>query len=111
MTKLSITLFANLFLLSIASAQTHTHMITTNSLPRAALEITAMNNPHETTGKVATHYSHNDEKNNSLARGALARQGVKVNILVTADSELCYSRYEQSGEQNNSLSRGALIAR
>lgn len=109
MTKLSIILFASLFLSGIASAQMHT--ITTNSLPRAALAITAMNNPHETTGKVTTHYSHNDEKNNSLARGALARQGVKVSILVTADSKPRYSRYEQLGERNNSLPRGALIAR
>ncbi|MFW5447590.1 MAG: hypothetical protein ACKE8G_05580 [Methylophagaceae bacterium] len=108
MTKLSIFLLASFFLSSIASAQPYARLNETNSLSRAALEIMAMNNEAQTNVEAATPYTHESQKNNSLARGALAKQGVAVNLRFNSDSVASYSRDATASEKNNSLSRGAL---
>ena len=108
MTKLFIAIFASLFLSGVALAQPSGQLTETNSLSKAMLEKMAMHHEPKMNGKVETHYTHESEKHNSLARAVLAIQGVKVNVIVNADSEVDYSRYDHASEQNNSLSRGAM---
>ncbi|MFW5451379.1 MAG: hypothetical protein ACKE9I_07250 [Methylophagaceae bacterium] len=56
--------------------------------------------------KVARIDTNEIERYNSLPRGVLAKQGVKVKLLFTAESHADYSRYTPAG--NNSLFHGAL---
>lgn len=104
MTKVFVTMLLTFLLSSTAWAQ----LTEINSLPKAALEIHAMNAPAQTTGDIETPYTHDVEKNNSLARGALAKQGVKVSLRINADSTINYTRNKDVSERYNSFYRGVL---
>jgi len=110
MTKLCTSLFSVLLLSAPVLAYSAPPMMESNSLHKATLEITADNyNPQTEVIKTASApYTHETERNNSLFRGALAKQGVAVNLRIDASSEVSYSRYSTASEQNNSLFRGAL---
>jgi hypothetical protein len=81
---------------------------TAPSLSTAVLEMQASRHTKsEKTTERAQPYRHTDEQNNSLARGALAKQGVPQNIVVTSMSQISTERYDPK-ENNNSLLRAAL---
>lgn len=52
--------------------------------------------------------THIKEQYNSLAHAALAKQGVKQNILINSASQISYSPIDPTSERNNSLFHGAL---
>jgi hypothetical protein len=107
MTKLFITILSSLLLANAAWA----HMAENNSLSNNALEINAngtRNLPPANT-KLESHYTHKSEQNNSLIRGALAKQGVGMNLRINSESEVSYERYPYTkSDQRNSLFRGIL---
>jgi hypothetical protein len=81
---------------------------TAPSLSTAVLELQASR--HANSEKTTAHakpYRHTEEQNNSLARGALAKQGVPQKIVVTSMSQISSERYDPK-ENNNSLLRAAL---
>ena len=47
--------------------------------------------------------THESEKNNSLFHGALAKQGVNINIRINSASEVDYSRTPSMDREHNSL--------
>ena len=108
MTKLILTLLSTVMLSNVAWAQPVAHLTETNSLSKAVLEMAAMNAQPQKNAKVEIPYSHESEKNNSLSRAVLAKQGVKVNLHFDRTSEVSYSRYTNKSEQYNSLVRGAM---
>lgn len=108
MTKILIPLFSALLLSTTVSAKPASELTDRNSLPKAVLEMAHQENKSYTNKDHATPYTHESEKNNSLVRGALAKQGAQVNFRFNSDSEVSYSRDATKSENNNSLSRGAL---
>jgi len=79
---------------------------TTNSLSQAALEINAMNAQPQKHMKVATIYTHESEKNNSLARAVNAIQ--EANMKVDSNSEVTYSRTKSTHRHYNSFFNSVL---
>jgi len=115
MTKLQILTILPAFLLSnMIWANSAVPMVENNSLSKAMLEIAARDYQPKTEPQIeisSTPFSltHESEKNNSLFRGALAKQGVDINLLINSSSKTSYSRHTPHlSEQNNSLYRGAL---
>ncbi|PHS32450.1 MAG: hypothetical protein COA95_03980 [Methylophaga sp.] len=108
MTKSTLFLFASIFASSIVSAEPYARLNETNSISRAALEIMAMHNPPQQNVEHVTPYTHESEKNNSLGRAALAKQGTKVNLRFNSDSVIRYSRDVRKSDNNNSFFRRAL---
>lgn len=79
-----------------------------DSLSTAVLEIQAARHANgEKTTEPAKSYQHKDESRNSLARGALAKQGVPQKIAITSMSQISTEQYDPK-ENNNSLLRAAL---
>jgi hypothetical protein len=74
---------------------------TTNSLSKAALEINAMNTQPQKYTKVAPVYTHESEKNNSLAHAVLAIQ--EANMKVDSANAVTYSQTRPTYGQQNSF--------
>ncbi len=114
MTKLYIAILSTFLLSNTVWANSTAPIIENNSLSKAMLEINARDYRPETEPQIeisSTPFpiTHESEKNNSLFRGALAKQGVDINLLINNTSKTSYSRYAPHlSEQNNSLYRGAL---
>jgi len=113
MTKLLITALSS-FLLSTsvwANSTVTAPMIENNSLSKAVLEIVEKDYQPKTAPQIETPsrpYTHESEKNNSLFHGALAKQGVNVNIRINSASEIDYSRQSSEERDHNSLFRAVL---
>ena len=112
MSKLYIAIFSTFLLSNPIWAYSAGQVTETNSLSKAALEMQSANYRGTQTDviiKSSTRpYSHESQKNNSLSSAVLARQGVKVNLLIGSDSKVTYSRHSNTSEKNNSLAHGAL---
>jgi hypothetical protein len=74
---------------------------TTNSLSKAALEINAMNAQSQKYTKAAPVYTHESEKNNSLAHAVLAIQ--EANMKVDSTNVVTYSQPSTTHGQYNSF--------
>jgi len=108
MTTLPITILATFLLSTTVWADPATQSTETNSFYKAVLEVGAMDNNSQKNVIPATPYTHENQKNNSLFRAALAKQGVNVNLRINSASEVSYVRSSNTSEQYNSLSHGAL---
>ncbi len=64
--------------------------------------------PVQSTQSPSAINTHIKEQYNSLAHAALAKQGVKQNILINSASQISYSPIDPTSEKNNSLFHGAL---
>ena len=107
MTKLFITLISTLVLSNTVVAAPINH-ISNTSLYGAIHENVSANAQSNKTSTIATPYTHESQKYNSLFASVLAIQGVKANIVINANSHVDYSRHKDTREQNNSLFHGAL---
>ena len=96
------------FLVNLSWAQAADQTIDTDSFLNAVLEMQAKNAQPQEDVSPATPYIHESEKNNSLARGTLYKQGTKVNIRINRESEINYSRHISTSQKNNSLFHGAM---
>jgi len=74
---------------------------TTNSLSQAALEINAINTQPQQHMATAKLYTHQSEKNNSLAHAALAIQ--EMNMKAESDSKITYSQTQSKRGQHSSF--------
>jgi hypothetical protein len=74
---------------------------TTNSLSKAALEINAMNAQPQKNLKASTVYTHESEKNNSLAHAVLAIQ--EANMKVDSANAVSYSQTRSTHGQHSSF--------
>lgn len=74
---------------------------TTNSLSKAALEINAMNTQPQKYTNVAPVYTHESEKNNSLAHAVLAIQ--EANMKVDSANAISYSQTKSIHGQRSSF--------
>ncbi|NQY26475.1 MAG: hypothetical protein HRT92_04780 [Piscirickettsiaceae bacterium] len=110
MNRLLITLLLTFLLSNIAWAKQASQLIETNSLSKAAIEISALNAPSPTNTELATPYTHASEKNNSLFRAVLAIHESQIRFRFSSDSKVrdSRSRYTSKNEQNNSLAHGAI---
>jgi len=111
MIRLQITILTTFLLSNPIWAYSADPATETNSVSKAAIEISAANYKPQTGAKTdssSTAYTHESEKNNSLFHGALAKQGVKMNIVISRDSKVNYSPSTDTSEKNNSLFHGAM---
>jgi len=110
MTKLTLSILSTLLLSTAVWAQSPAQNSPINSLSQAILEMVDDERVPHTNSAVTTPYSHESEKYNSLARGALAKQQVSLNLRLNSASKVDYSRYTETSEKNkyNALSHGAL---
>jgi hypothetical protein len=108
MDKLLISIFSTLLLSNSAFAVQPTVQSPTNSFSQAVLERQASQHRDDKTEVGNTNsYRHVNEQGNSLARGALAKQGVGEGIIVTSMDQVSATQYDPH-EERNSLLRAAL---
>jgi len=111
MAKLLITILSAFLFSNIVWANPAVPMIENNSLSKAMIKIVARDYQPKTAPKIetsSTHYTHERTKNSSFLGAVLAKQGVKMNLIINSESKVNYSRHKYTGNHNNSLFLGAL---
>lgn len=101
-------IISTLLLSSMAWGQSSVYQTETNSLSRAVLKMAAKKEQPKDETQTKIPYTHKSEQNNSLARGALAKQGVNVNLRVNSASKVNYSNTVSKREQHNSFFHAVL---
>ena len=112
--KIHITILTTFLLSNSAWADSpRLPIIETASLTTMALEINARNYRSKVPPTIkapSIPFTHEREKNNSLYSAVLAKQGVKINLIINSESKITSTRPSYKNERTNSLF-GRVLAR